>query len=241
MGEDMRLKLACVTGCLLLAAQGAQAQFSSTITATSDYDFRGVSLSAKDPALQASVDYAFPNGFAIGAWASNIDYGDEFDGDLELDLYANYTGEINDSTSWTAGIVWYLYPGSDDSATQFKILDYPEIFFGLNFGDLGLKQWYTNDYSGSDESAWYTEANYAFELPQNFSLTLHAGYSYGDAFDLADAEYFDYGVTLGYAAGNFNLGLKIVGTDIDGAEDDVFNAEDRIIFNVSTTLPWGDE
>ena len=41
----------------------------------SDYDFRGFSQSAKDPALQGSADYAFgESGFSIGAWASNVDF-----------------------------------------------------------------------------------------------------------------------------------------------------------------------
>ena len=61
--------------------------FSSTVTGVSDYDFRGVSLSATDPALQASVDFAADSGFYAGAWVSNIDYGSAIDGDIELDLY----------------------------------------------------------------------------------------------------------------------------------------------------------
>ena len=47
--------LALVTGLLGLCSV-AQAQFSSTWTAVSDYDFRGWSQSAKDPALQGSAD-----------------------------------------------------------------------------------------------------------------------------------------------------------------------------------------
>src|SRR5687768_17626345 len=92
--------LALATGLLALSGV-SQAQFSSTWTAVSDYDFRGWSQTAKDPALQASADYAFADtGFSMGAWASNVDF--ENDADIELDLYANYVGEINDTFSWTA-------------------------------------------------------------------------------------------------------------------------------------------
>ena len=64
-----RLNRTIVLVALLGVAGAAQAQFSSTVTAVSDYDFRGVSLSAKDPALQASLDYAFgETGFSVGAW-----------------------------------------------------------------------------------------------------------------------------------------------------------------------------
>ena len=67
--------MALVTGLLALSGV-SQAQFSSTWTAVSDYDFRGFSQSAKNPALQGSADYAFgDSGFSIGAWASNVDFG----------------------------------------------------------------------------------------------------------------------------------------------------------------------
>jgi len=225
---------------LLAVAGTAQAQFSATITGTTDYDFRGVSLSAKDPALQASLDYAFgETGFYVGAWASNIDYGDDVDGDIEVDLYAGYDGAINDDTSWTVGLTWYTYPDSSESDTRSKIEAYPEIWLGINYKGLELKQWYAIEYDG-DNDALYTEGNYTFELPQNFSLSLHAGYNYGDAFD--GFEYLDYAVALGYELGNFSLELKYTGTDLSGDDkvtDDVFNTEGRVIFSVSTTLPWG--
>src|ERR1044072_8924276 len=79
--------LALVTGLLALSGV-SQAQFSSTWTAVSDYDFRGYSQSATAPALHARADYAFGDtGLAIGAWASNVDFGN--DEDAELDLYVN--------------------------------------------------------------------------------------------------------------------------------------------------------
>lgn len=237
-----RLKMLSVTAALLGVAGAAHAQFSSTVTAVSDYDFRGVSLSAKDPALQASLDYAFgETGFSVGAWASNIDYGSDFDGTLEIDLYAGYEASINDDLSWNAGLVWYTYPGSDNSATKSKISSYPELSAGVDWKGFGFKQWLAIDYGGSNDTGLYTEANYTFALPQNFSLTLHAGYSWGDAFK--DIEYLDYGVTVGVDVGRFSLALKYVGTDASGADkvsDDVFNNEGRAIFSVSTTLPWGE-
>ncbi|MBV6422718.1 MAG: hypothetical protein NAOJABEB_00501 [Steroidobacteraceae bacterium] len=227
---------------LLGVAGAAQAQFSSTVTATSDYDFRGVSLSAKNPALQASLDYAFgETGFSVGAWASNIDYGNDIDGTLELDLYAGYEASINDDLSWNAGLVWYTYPGSDNTATRSKISSYPELSAGVDWKGLGLKQWLAIDYGGSNDTALYTEANYTFPLPQNFSFTLHAGYNWGDAFD--GFEYLDYGATIGVDVGKFSLALKLTGTDNSGADkvtDDVFNNEARVLFQISTTFPWSE-
>src|SRR5687768_15493478 len=155
----------------------SQAQFSSTWTAVSDYDFRGFSQSAKDPALQASADYAFgDSGFSMGAWASNVDF-EPFDGDIELDIYANYVGKINDTFSWTAGFTYYMYPGSDDLG------EYPEIYVGFNAGSFSFKQWYTDNLYDLDTSAQYTEGNYSVPINDAFSLGFHLGYAWGDAWE----------------------------------------------------------
>lgn len=230
------MKLSQGVAAVLLMASGAaaHAELSGTIGAVSDYDFRGISLSATDPALQGSIDWSAENGFYVGAWASNIDYGPGVDGDIEVDLYAGFAGEAESGLGWDVGLVYYTYPGADD------VEDYPELYAGLSYQWFELKQWYTNDNSGSDDSSWYTEGNASFELPANFALNLHLGYNYGDYFD--DSEYMDYSIGVGYTLGNFDLELKYVDNDLDPEiEDDAFNSEGRAIFSVSTTFPWGAE
>ncbi len=228
--------LALVTGLLGLCGV-AQAQFSSTWTAVSDYDFRGWSQSAKDPALQGSADYAFgESGFAVGAWASSsIDFGPGTDADVELDLYASYGAEINDTFSWSALANYYTYPGSDDAE------DFLEVNVGFDAGNFGFKQWYADDWLGLGDSALYTEANYSQPLGDKLSLDFHAGYSWGDAWD--NAELIDYSVALTYSAGNFSIFGKFTGTDASGEEkvtSDANNNEPRFLIGVSTTLPWGE-
>ena len=225
--------LALVTG--LMASSGvSQAQFSSTWTAVSDYDFRGVSQSGKDPALQGSADYAFgDSGFSVGAWASNVDWGVE--DEIELDLYANYTGTINDTFAWTAGATWYDYPDGDD-------LDgYWEAYVGFNAGKVSFKQWYADDYVALGESALYTEVNYTEPFTDAVSLTLHAGYSWGDFWDSLE-EQFDYAAQVNWNVGHFTVFGKITGTDARRfkVEDDVGNNEPRALIGVMTTFPWGD-
>jgi len=239
--------LALVIGLLALSGV-SQAQFSSTWTAVSDYDFRGFSQSAKDPALQASADYAFgDSGFSIGAWASNVDFGKTVDGDIELDLYAAYVGKINDTFSWTAGFTRYNYPGSSNSATKVKIGEYFEYYVGFNAGNFGFKQWYANDFYEGGDSAQYTEANYTQPIGDKFSLNFHAGYSWGDYWDhLGDATgesgpLLDYGVQANFTAGNFTLFAKFTGTDASGGEKVKTNAsnnEPRVLIGVMTTIPW---
>ncbi|MGQ0430106.1 MAG: TorF family putative porin [Gammaproteobacteria bacterium] len=239
-----------IAAALLCAAGAANAgEVTGTVTAVSDYDFRGVSLSAKDPALQASIDYAHDSGFYAGAWASNIDY-DIIDGDIELDLYLGWAGETGGGVGWDAGIVWYTYPDSSSYTDPVlgdipAIADYPEIYAGVSFGPVEIKQWYTDDYAGSNLDELYTEMNYGFELPADFGLNLHLGYNYGQIF--SSNEYFDFAIGVAKTVGNFDLELKFTGTDLDEDDfgissfPDVFNPEPRVVFSVSTTFPWGGE
>jgi len=247
----MRYPTALVAAGLLCAAATANAEVSGTVTAVSDYDFRGVSLSAKDPALQASIDYAHDSGFYAGAWASNIDYGSSIDGDIELDLYLGFAGETEGGMGWDAGIVWYTYPDSSSSMTAASIADYPEIYAGISFGPVELKQWYTDDYGGSGLGALYTEMNYSFELPADFGLNLHLGYNYDNGIKASyGTKFFDFAIGVAKTVGNFDLELKFTGTELDEEDygllpgenfPDVFNPEPRVLFSISTTFPWGGE
>lgn len=238
----MRYSIGLIVACQLsIGAVASAGEVTGTVTAVSDYDFRGVALTAKDPALQGSIDFAAENGFYAGAWASNLDYGSSFDGDIELDLYAGFAGETAGGVGWDVGLIWYGYPDSSNSPTKSKIFDYTEIYAGLSYGPFGFKQWYSDDYAGTNLDELYSEVNASFELPAGFTLNLHGGYNYGQVF--VD-DYFDYSAGVGYTAGHFDMELKVTGTDLSGASkvtDDVFNTEARAVFSISTTFPWSSE
>jgi uncharacterized protein (TIGR02001 family) len=222
---------------LALAGAASAGEFSATVTATTDYDFRGVTQTAQDPALQASIDWAADGGFYVGAWASNVDFGDCCDESVELDLYAGFGGGDEEGLTWDVGAVYYLYPGADD-------LDYPEIWVGAAYGIFDVYLWYSWDYFALSESAYYIEGNANIPLPNDFGIVLHAGYNGGDAYDpliLGDS-YVDYKVGVTKTWGNFDFELAWVdGSDYevaDGTPDNVLSSEGRAIFTVSTTFPW---
>ncbi len=225
------LKLTAALG-MLVAAGAANAELSSTWTATSDYDFRGNSQTAKDPALQASLDFAMDNGWYVGAWASNVDFGDEID--YEVDLYTGFSG--GEEMPWDVGVVYYAYPDDSD-------VNYFEAYGSLGYQWIEGKLWYSDDFFGSDQSAIYIEGNATIPLPQDFSLLLHAGLGTGDYWDDVNGDdQIDYSIGVGYTVSNFDLALKYVDTDSDvEVTDDVYNNEGRVIFSVSTTFPWGEE
>jgi uncharacterized protein (TIGR02001 family) len=205
---------------LMTIVGAANAGVSSTITATNDYDFRGITQTAEDPALQASLDIAQDNGWYVGAWASNVDFGSE--ANVELDVYTGITGKITDNTLWDIGVVYYTYPGESNLNTG-------EIYGSLSYMWLKGKMSYTTDVASSGDDGLYLDASVNIPLPANFSLQAHVGQSSGEAY--AD-DILDYSAGAGYAAGNFNIALKYVDTDRDGADDG------RVILTVATTFPW---
>ena len=54
------------------ASDAREFAWSITVGGTSDYVFRGVSLTNEDPAAQGSIDVSYGI-FYAGAWASNVD------------------------------------------------------------------------------------------------------------------------------------------------------------------------
>ena len=135
---------------LLAAAAAANAEVSSTWTLTNDYDFRGITQSAKDPAVQASLDFATESGWYIGAWASNVDFGDDVDIDYEVDLYTGFSGGDEEGLGWDVGLVYYAYPDESD-------VNYPEIYGKLSYNVFSGALCYSNDYRGEQlgERAMY--------------------------------------------------------------------------------------
>lgn len=87
-------------------------EIDAEIGLNSDYRFRGISLSDKDPEVTAEISISHESGLYAGVWASNVALNDGAD-DLELDLYAGYATDLG-GLSLDVGAVYYLYPGNSD-------------------------------------------------------------------------------------------------------------------------------
>jgi uncharacterized protein (TIGR02001 family) len=221
----------------VLAAPLARAEVSSTITLATDYDFRGISQTARDPALQASLDWSSESGFYLGAWVSNVDFGPGTKADFEWDLLGGYRGSIGEDGGFDIGFVQYNFNPSGDK------VQFGEFYAGASYKAVSGKLWYADDFSNSGKSATYIEVNAAIPLPNDFGLALHVGQSDGDYWDAVyDGGYLDYSIGVTKSVGNFALALKwIDGSDLkatDGTPGDVFTSEGKVQFSVATTLPW---
>jgi len=222
---------------LALSGAATAGELSATVTATTDYDFRGVTQSSGDPALQASIDWAADSGLYVGAWASNVDFGPGDPADAEVDVYAGFAGGAEDGLGYDIGAVYYMYPGTSD-------YNYPEVWVGLSHGIFDAKIWYSWDGFATGESAFYYEGNASVPLPNDFGLSVHVGYSDGDMWDKLEGfeSYFDWSVGVSKSFGHFDLELKWVdGSDWKAANGgDALSSDARIVFAVATTFPWGE-
>ena len=112
--NDAWFAAACILGLsgLGLCSEARAQDVSANVAVTSDYVFRGVSQTRERPAISAGVDLT-NEGFYAGAWASNVDFGDSTD--AEVDLYAGYRPEVA-GYALDFGVVGYLYPGQPEGA-----------------------------------------------------------------------------------------------------------------------------
>jgi uncharacterized protein (TIGR02001 family) len=233
-------------GALLALAGAAHADFSVTPTVASDYDFRGISQTAKDPAFQLGATYSHESGFYASVWGSNVDFGGSKP-DVELDYILGFAGGDSEASfGYDIGAVYYTYVSAGS-------VNYPEIYAGISKGWFSGKVWYSPDVA--DTTSWYTEANGSFPLPQDFSLSAHLGYSFGNYWDSLDSKYVDWSVGVARSFGNFDASLKYIdGSDLvdldslgsafcqtQGVNCNVFSTDKKVVLSVSTTLPWKSE
>lgn len=223
---------------------------SATVTVTTNYVFRGISQTDSNPAIQGSFDYSVglieDLDFYAGIWGSNIDFGDEEAdfggaslGTLELDFYGGVTYGLSEKASVGGSIVYYFYPGADDS------LDFNYIEFGLDAAyDFGLVSTtlnfaYSPDFFGGSDDGFYIAG--AAEAPLPLDLTASAGLGFqviGDNDTFGTPDYLEWNIGIGYSIVGFDLLLQYIDTDISNVEcfGDTDLCSARVVFSASRTF-----
>lgn len=204
----------------------AAAPLSGNAAVTSNYIFRGISQSGGDPAVQAGLDYdlsAIAPGFAVGAWASSIDFGNTAGGSpiapMELDLYGSYTGSFTDEFGYSAGVIGYLYPNTANGSA----FDWVEMWGGLsyNFGAFTVsgKFYYSPDYVQLGTHELYYTAGVAVPLGDIFSVSANIGHTdLGSSVFPVIKDYTDWNISLAATMDNFTVTVGYAGTDsLNGA------------------------
>lgn len=223
----------------------AAENFSSTLTMTSSYMFRGISFSNDQPALQGSFDWGYSNVFA-GVWGSSLSDGDNSGYELETDWYAGYADSV-------AGIDWFVMPiyysfsdnNSSAEANMWEI--WLDASYAINDTFTVHSMYaFTPEMSYKNGDGHYIRGDVTANLPQGFSLT--AGIGYQDVEGVTgvntDWDYTHWDLTLAKSVAGFDLSLMYSDTSADKATDSLNanylgstdNSDDTVVFTLSRSF-----
>ncbi|AEG91206.1 TorF family putative porin [Ramlibacter tataouinensis] len=185
------------------------------VGAVSDYRYRGISQSRKDPAVQGGADFSHSSGFYVGTWASSIKWIEDAGGDAkaEVDLYGGYKGTVG-GLAYDVGVLRYQYPRSELAVSP----NTTELYAAGTFGPATLKYSHavTNLFGFDDsENSYYLDLSATFDTGLwGLTLTPHVGYQ--KVKNYSDFSYTDYSLTLGKDFGNgLTATAAVVDTDND--------------------------
>jgi uncharacterized protein (TIGR02001 family) len=190
---------------------------SGGISVTSDYRFRGVSLSNEKVEVQSTLTVSHESGFYAGVWGSGLPDSPAY-GKYELDLYAGFATEVASGTSVDLGVTYYTYPGSDDGGAP---TDYFEGIGKLthDIGPVsvtGLVAYAPKQDSLGDDDNIYLNLGAGFGIP-NTPVTLTAAVGYTDGslgLVSADSNYIDWTLGASFAAGPATFTVQYIDTDV---------------------------
>ncbi|MDM4768316.1 TorF family putative porin [Pelomonas sp. SE-A7] len=196
-------------------ADAAPDPLSFNVSLTTDYRYRGISQTRLKPALQGGADYAAPNGFYIGTWASTIKWIKDGGGDapVELDVYAGYKTELAKDLALDVGVLQYYYNKNKLNPSANTLEVYGALTAGPITAKLSLSTSNLFGFADSKNSA-YLDISGNFDLGDGMTLTPHVGHQsvrHGKAYS-----YTDYGLTLAKDVGNgVVISGAVIGTDTD--------------------------
>jgi len=228
-------------------AQDEEAETTSSITisgnaaVTSDYRFRGVSLSGGDIAIQGGIDISHESGFYIGTWGSSLEGKINPYGGVELDVYGGWSGEVTSGVTVDVGLLYYLYP----NGVKGVDLDYFEPYasvaatIGPVEATVGVAWAPKQDSLGNDDNLYlYTDLSAG--IP-NTPITLngHLGYTKGALAPpllagTGDDSGLDYSVGADWAITG-NLTASIMYTGVEGPSINSFT-DDAVVFTLGVSF-----
>lgn len=208
-------------------AQDSEMTVTANIGAATDYVFRGVSQTAEEAQIFGGVDLTAGQ-FYAGAWASNVDFGDSTD--AEVDLYAGFKPTLGAVSLDFAGI-YYGYLNDDNDWSYFELKGAASIAAGP--GSLGAAVYWTPDATGpGDIDAVYYEVNGALPISERVSVSGAVG---RQTFDGA-GDYTTWNVGVGFALTEM-FGLDIRYHDTNGDADYLGDAaEGRVVASLKATF-----
>ena len=181
---------------------------SANVALTSNYVFRGLTLSDDNLAIQGGYDIAQSKdkGWYAGAFLSMFDEGPGAEDGIETDLFAGWKGSFGAQSQfgWDAGLNLYEYQGATNVKGQTEIyggINYETAYFKLFIGD-------DDNYSNGDYT--YFDFGASFVVLKDLDLNLHAGHTSRDFGE----DYNDISATVSKKVNDFDLLLGLTYEDL---------------------------
>lgn len=185
-------------GFLLFSPAAFSLSLETTLTASTDYVYRGISQSNGNPVLQISPELMLGEGLHLVGFASPVDFGGNSSATLEYDTAIGYEKKGEDSY-WNIRLWRFNYRDQKELATtelrifgQYKYLDF-------TYG-------YSPNFFNSNAEANHFEVGSTLPLNKQLSLRGHLGYS-----DFSDnpfyKDFYHFKLSLLYRAGTNTLEL----------------------------------
>ncbi len=227
------------------AVEEAESPISWSLAVTNDYVFRGVSQTSENPAFQAGLTYTTPFGLYVGAWGSNVDFGDPEPGvrgpNFELDGFVGYNTDLSDQWNLDLSVVRYAYL---DASSDYGDIDYNEFIAKVGYAVTdsvsltGLVA-YANDYSNTGADEYYYNLGSSFGVGGDISLNVGVGYTSIEAEEgVGRVDYFDGSVSVSRDFGPLNASLgyyDTFGSDADLLKDggDAYDSRVALLLTIA--------
>ena len=220
-------------GLLLGSVSALAAEVSGNVSIATEYVYRGISQTSENPTLQGGFDLAAETGLYVGIWASNVD----FDGSIEIDVYAGYGGSFSEGLVYDVGILAYIYP--DDGQDGAPDSSFNEVYASLSLKGFTLGVAYSSDFFLETDSSTYVYLDYELSLPNDFGLSFHyADQSIDDNAGFGTPDYNDYFIALSKTVEGIDVSLTWYDTDL--SKDQCFGGsnicESRVVLAIGKSL-----
>ncbi|WP_260927487.1 TorF family putative porin [Novosphingobium sp. 9] len=219
-------------------ADDADAPKAITITGnvalTTDYRFRGVSLSGGDPAIQGGITITHESGFYVSTWSSSLQQTDVY-GSQELDLIGGWSGNIGGGLKLDAGLLYYVYPSGhvgngnywEPYASVSGTVGPASLKVGMAYD---WKQKGVTTYAGNKADNLYLYGNVDVAIPKTpLTVSGHLGYTDGTlapGYLTGNGDKTGWDYSIGASAtvyGPLSIGVSYIGVSgpsVDGYTDD---------------------
>jgi uncharacterized protein (TIGR02001 family) len=216
---------------------GASYILSGTVGATSDFVYRGLSLTRGKPAAQASLDLEFPHEFYVGGFIASADPNPGPSPGMEFDVWAGKYWRMTDNMSLDLRLSQYTYPDdprrvnynrSEVTATiGYRNRFFMAAIYSPNTRAVSAAPGYKND------GAWALEISARHAFDERWSIAGGVGHYGLDG--VYSASYNYYNATLIANFKPFEFQLAYLGVDSSAA--DIF-PDDAVGNRVAFTALW---